>query len=124
MKKIKEVFPLEEVEQQNFILYLEELISEGKEIKYSSIPNSTFTKSWNQKRKNKEQGLRGGLPDLFLIISNEPIFIEMKRKNGKLSDYQKEWIKAINECSGVQAFVCFGCEEAKQVINSFYQNNQ
>jgi len=120
MKAKKEDFPLEADEQQKFILFLEKLISGGKEIKYSSIPNSTYTKSWNQKRKNKEQGLRAGLPDLFLIVSNQALFIEMKRKNGKLSENQKEWINAINECYGLQAFVCFGCEEAKQVINSFF----
>lgn len=118
MKQIKEEFPLEEKEQENFILYLDDLISKGINIKYSSIPNSTFTKSWNQKRKNQKQGLRAGLPDLFLIVNNRPFFIEMKRKNGKLSDCQKEWILAINECEKLQAFVCFGCEEAKKIVES------
>jgi hypothetical protein len=116
--KVKKEYPLEEEEQENFILYLEKLISEGKNIKYSSIPNSTFTKSWKQKRKNKTQGLRAGLPDLFLIVNNRPFFIEMKRINGKLSDCQKEWINAINECEKLKAVVCYGCEEAKNIVES------
>ena len=121
-KSIKKEYPLEEEEQKNFILYLDDLILKGKDIKYSSIPNSTFTKSWKQKRKNKEQGLRAGLPDLFLIVNNRPFFIEMKRINGKLSDCRKEWINAINECEKLKAVVCYGCEEAKNIVESCLNN--
>ena len=123
-KSIKKEYPLEEEEQKNFILYLDDLILKGKDIKYSSIPNSTFTKSWKQKRKNTEQGLRAGLPDLFLIVNNRPFFIEMKRINGKLSDCQKDWINAINECEKLQAFVCYGCEEAKNIVYNFIRNKE
>ena len=48
----------------------------------------------------------------------------MKRINGKLSDCQKDWINAINECEKLQAFVCYGCEEAKNIVYNFIRNKE
>lgn len=113
------IIPLEEEEQAKVVIYLDELKAEGKKIKYTSIPNSTFTKSWKQKKKNKEQGLRAGLPDLFLIVNNRPFFIEMKRKSGKVSESQKEWIEAIKKCKELGVYVCYSYEQAKEIIDMY-----
>jgi len=112
---MKKIIPTEHDEQMAVVQYLE-----LRNIKFTSIPNSTFTKSWKVKKRNKEEGLRAGLPDLFIIIKNKPLFIEMKReKGGVVSEYQKEWIEAINKCSGIKAYICKGFEEAKKIIDKY-----
>lgn len=104
---MSEIVPTEEVEQRVVVEYLR-----LRGHKFSAIPNSTYTPSWNQKRKNKEMGLNAGLPDLFCIIHYTPVWIEMKRrKGGRLSPAQKEWIQALED-SGQTVWVCHGADEA------------
>lgn len=103
--------PTEEVEQIAVVQYLE-----LKGHKYSHIPNSTFTKSWSVKSRNKRMGVRPGLPDLFCIIGDTPVWIEMKRlKGGTLSAAQKEWIEALEQ-AGQTVKVCRGADEAIKFI--------
>jgi len=119
--KAKNTTPFEDQEQMAFVIYLERLKLQEKIKRFTAIPNSTYTDSWNQKRKNKDMGVRSGLLDLFIITENRSmIFIEMKRqKGGVVSKEQKEWIKAINECDNAQAFVCKGFKDAKTIIDKF-----
>jgi len=111
--------PLEEEEQIMLANWLN-----MKNIKFTAIPNSTFTTSWNQKRKNKAMGLNAGLPDLMIILpKKEPalIFIEMKRQKKSLSvvrKAQKEWINNLNTIENVQAEICYGAEEAINLIEN------
>lgn len=106
--------PHEEIEQRNFVQYLE-----WRGLKFTAIPNSTYTKSRRQKQKNREQGLRPGLPDLLIIIPNgKLLFIEMKRtKKGTVSKYQKEWIEELNKLTNIRAEVCKGYDAAKAVVD-------
>lgn len=107
--------PLEEDEQIAVVRYLE-----LKNLKFTSIPNATYTTSWNQKRKNKAMGVRAGLPDLLVIVKDKLLFIEMKRiKGGVVSEEQKEWIDALNLTMGVSARICKGADEAINFINTF-----
>jgi len=110
--------PYEDFDQTRIASYLEE-----KKLKFTSIPNSTYTKSRWQKRKNTETGLRPGLPDLLIIIKNKLIFIEMKReKGGVVSDSQKAWIEALNDISvDIKAHVAKGFEEAKKIIDYYIE---
>ena len=111
---------LSEYEEQCLLVQYLEL----KNIKFSKIAQETFTRSWGIKIKNKMSGLRRGVPDMLMIISqkNEKdklIFIEMKRtKGGILSKEQKGWKDALNKCQGVESFVCYGYEEAKELIDN------
>ena len=116
---MKELIPLETVEQQTVVQYLE-----LKGLKFSSIPNSTYSKSWKQKFKNKAEGLRAGLPDLVVILPNLLLFIEMKRrKRGVVSQVQKEWIEALNNINvGVKAIVCLGSDDAIDKIETLLKN--
>jgi len=99
-------------EQKNFCEWLT-----LKNIKHSSIPNSTYTKSWSQKMKNKQSGLNPGLPDLLICLPNILLFIEMKRtKGGVVSEVQKEWIDTLNEYPSVYAKVCKGYDEAVKFV--------
>jgi len=89
-------------------------------ITYSHIPNETFTNSWGVKMKNKKQGVKKGVPDYIIILKNLLIFIEMKRNHGgKTSPEQKDWIKKLNKCDSVSAYVCNGFDEAKKVIEKY-----
>ena len=112
------MIPLETDEQQVVVQYLE-----LKGLKFSSIPNSTYTKSWKQKAKNKAEGLRAGLPDLLIVLPNLLLFIEMKRtKGGVVSPVQKEWIEELNKIDGVKAIVCKGSDEAIENIETITKN--
>lgn len=108
------LIPYEEGEQIALIQYLE-----LKGYKFTAIPNSTFTRSWKQKNRNKAMGLRAGLPDILLIIKDRLYFIEMKRvKGGSVSKEQRGWIEALGKCQNVEAVVCKGFDEAREYIES------
>lgn len=74
--------------------------------------------------KFKREGWNSGLPDMFIIIGNRAIFIELKTKDrkpkrggkGGVSDEQQAWIDALN-MTNVKAFVCYGFDEARYVVD-------
>lgn len=90
-------------------------------IKHWRTPNETYTKSYKQKANNKALGVVPGIPDLFVVIPNVGLLaIEMKRlKRSVTSPAQKEWIALLNTLPGIQAFICFGFEDARRTIESF-----
>ena len=105
--------PSEEVEQRNFVQWLN-----IKGYKYTAIPNSTYTRSWSQKRKNTETGLRAGFPDMVIIADNIFMCIEMKRtKGGVLSMPQRSWLEALR-FAGIPVAVCAGTEEAISFVKA------
>lgn len=105
-------------EQSALVEYLELLKSNGKILLFSAVPNNTFTRSWSQKRKQKMEGVRPGVPDLIIVTHNHVLFLEMKRGHlGKLSEYQKEWLSALPS-KKVLATVAKGFDEAKKVVDT------
>ena len=89
---------------------------ELKGYKFSAIPNSTYTKSWSQKAKNKRTGLRAGFPDMIVIANNKFMCVELKRRRGGvLSQSQKDWISALEQAN-VPVAVCAGFEEAIKFV--------
>lgn len=91
-----------------------------KGLKFSHVPNSTFTKSWNQKIKNKRIGVSSGVPDYMVCTKKGLLFIEMKKKKGAyLTENQKQWIYSLNKINGVQAFVAKGADEAILFVEKF-----
>jgi hypothetical protein len=105
-----------------------------KKILMFAIPNGSY-KSITARKNFKAEGLKAGVPDLFIpepkgIYSG--LFIEMKKrpktlKNGsksyagiKVSDEQKAWISKLNE-KGYRAIVCYGADEAIEVINEYME---
>lgn len=107
--------------------YLEVLKLQGKVVLFSHVPQETFTKSWVTKKKNKEMGVRAGVPDMLIVYPDRVLFLELKRlKGGVLSDAQKAWIEALNAvqipsmAAGHQyvvAKVACGFDEAKEIID-------
>ncbi len=77
-------------------------------------------------RKLVRLGLRSGFPDLFFPYAKKGfygLFIEMKRKKGsKVSSAQKKWIATLNK-QGYLAVICYGSEEAINVINGYFERH-
>jgi hypothetical protein len=85
-----------------------------------AIPNGSY-KSLNQALKFKREGLKSGVPDIFLPHAVTPfygLFIELKAKDGKLTKNQKNWILNLKS-QGYFATVCIGSESAISVIKSY-----
>jgi hypothetical protein len=69
----------------------------------------------------KQEGVLSGVSDLFLMIPrglNHGLFIEMKAKDGRLSDAQKEFI-GMAQMMGYKAEVCYGFEQAKKIVTTY-----
>jgi hypothetical protein len=99
-----------------------------------AIPNGT-NKSKVARTMFKNEGLKSGVPDLFIPIPSQDkhgLFIELKRrkrqlKNGKLSSThtkvsleQIKWLEAL-KCNGYEAVVCYGADEAIDVIKNYLE---
>jgi len=99
--------------------YLELLKKQGRVLNFSHTASETYTTSWKQKTKNKEMGVRKGLPDFVIVTKKAVVFIEMKRiKGGRTSPEQMDWLIAIKKAKG-NCEICFGCEDAKTYLNKF-----
>ena len=115
-KAMQPLIPSEHDEQCDFVEWLE-----VNRYKFSAIPNATWT-SMSQQQKNKKEGVRAGLPDLLIIVRNQIVWIEMKkkiyknRKNGGLSENQMAWHDVLNACDNCQVFIAYGADEARSII--------
>lgn len=104
-----------------------------KHLIFAHIPNETYTTSWNQKRKNKQEGVSPGVPDYMILLTGELtrdgerklLFVELKRKKGirggkisRVSDDQEFWILNLSTVSGVDAEICYGFDEAKSFVEA------
>lgn len=67
------------------------------------------------------EGLRSGVPDICLPVPNHSfaaLYIELKKKGGKVSDAQFSWINALTSV-GNKVAVCYGADEAIKVIEEY-----
>lgn len=92
-----------------------------------AVPNGTHIKSHQGRTKAKREGLKSGVPDLFLPISRggfNGLFIEMKKPKcskspaGKVSVNQSKWLSDLSE-QGYLAVVCTGWDSARETIESY-----
>ena len=71
--------------------------------------------------KLKAEGLRPGVPDLFLPVASNGyhgLFIEMKSEKGRASPHQLDWIEYLNG-AGYKAVVCNGWLAAAEVLREY-----
>jgi hypothetical protein len=72
--------------------------------------------------KLKAEGVRGGVPDICLPVARNGyhgLYVELKRrKGGKATPEQMEWIAALGE-QGYFAAVCYGFDEAREAIENY-----
>lgn len=79
--------------------------------------------------KNRRQGVRKGPSDHWVMIPTKMghkmlVAIEMKRLKGStVSDEQIEFLHALNGCQGVLGVVCYGAEQAIQVVEAIERND-
>ena len=75
-------------------------------------------------RHLKEQGVKPGIPDLFLPCARggfHGLYIEMKRRNGgRVSIEQKKMILALKK-QDYCVEVCQGWEEARDIITAYME---
>ena len=91
-------------------------------LKFSHLAQSTFTKSFSVMRRNKQMGVRRGVPDYLIILPacKGLLFIEMKRtKRGVVSPEQQDWLNELNTLDGVEAAVCKGAAEAISKVETY-----
>ena len=100
-----------------------------------AIPNGAY-KSPGQAAKFRKEGLRSGVPDLFLALPRDGktgngkagLFLEMKRQKGKVKpgseqDQYAQLLRAV----GYEVAACAGADEAIGVIERYlkgYARNQ
>jgi hypothetical protein len=86
-----------------------------------AISNGT-NKSPASAARHKREGLRAGIPDLFLpypIADYSGLFIEMKRETrGTVSKAQKDEMDKLRD-SGYAAVVCYGLNEAMIAMRQY-----
>lgn len=116
----KNNIPTEHQEQAALIMWFQSAYPAIKN-RLFAVPNGT-NKSRASASRHMAEGLRPGVPDLMLPIpasGYHGLFIEMKRaKGGKLSDAQRDWLEFL-ESKGYMSVVCYGFEEAKEVISKY-----
>ena len=87
-----------------------------------AIPNGLAASSKGSARRMKEQGMKAGVPDLFLPAPVPPhagLWIEMKiRQGGRVSDAQRNWHAYLRE-AGYRVEVCRGWDEARRTLLAY-----
>jgi hypothetical protein len=69
----------------------------------------------------KAIGVKSGVPDLCLPVRRGrygALYIELKAKDGKVSQAQGEWLDALTAC-GNAAALCYGADAAIMVIERY-----
>ena len=88
-----------------------------------AIPNGG-SRNPIEARHLKEQGVKAGIPDLFLPCARggfHGLYIEMKRrKGGRVSIEQKKMIIALRD-QDYCVEVCQGWEEARDIITAYME---
>ena len=88
-----------------------------------AIPNQggKGTEAIKRGKKMVKEGLKKGVPDIFLPVVTEEfggLFIEMKSKGGKLSVEQTAYLNDLNK-AGYLCGVCYSFEQAKALIMDY-----
>ena len=116
---VKRLVPTEAEEQRALFEWAEWAKAKHPQLRWMHhIPNGG-SRNPIEARHLKEQGVKAGVPDIFLPTPNAihmGLFIEMKRrKGGKVSKEQSMWIHELNK-AGYRAVFCKGWEEARDEI--------
>jgi len=100
-----------------------------KKIPIFAIPNGTNIPSHKGRAKAKKEGLKKGVPDLFIPVPKNGfngLFIEMKKpkclksKAGTVSKEQREWLNLLS-LNGYKSVVCVGSDVAIGVIDEYFR---
>lgn len=121
---MKTLFPLETEEQKRFVSWfynVNEFNGTEKGLILFSIPNEGLRHNGN---KFVEMGLLKGIPDLQILFPNgKSLFIEMKKRDGKLNPNQKKLIPKI-ENLGFTVLIGYGFLDAKEKFENYLKENK
>lgn len=114
--------PLESQEQRDLIAWTRYVKGKRPEVELLfAIPNGG-RRDHIEARHLKEQGVKPGVPDLFLPVARGPyhgLFIELKRqKGGTISPAQHRWGRSLT-AQGFLATVCYGWKDAAALIEDY-----
>ncbi len=124
VKKPKKVRVSEHAEQAAVFAWAELMARRDPRLLLLNSSQNGMRSSIRQAVAAKEAGMKKGVPDIFLPIpagTKSGLFIEMKRKDGRLSDLSDEqrwWLAALHD-QGYQTAVCFGAEQAVETIKAY-----
>lgn len=108
----------ESVEQTHLIRWTEYIAGKHPDVRLIfHIPNGG-SRNKIEAYHLKEQGVKAGVPDLFLPVARGGyfgLFIEMKVGKNKTTALQKEWIENLKN-QNYRCEVCYGWEAASEVI--------
>lgn len=111
--------PTEHQHQVNLFQWAKMQSGKHPELKLMfAVPNAA-KRNLNTAMYMKAEGLASGVPDIFLPCARgayHGLFIELKRAKGSVvSKTQKVYLDGLN-MQGYKAVVCYGFDEAKNVI--------
>ncbi len=113
--------PTEAQEQEALFRWADFAVGKYPEVKFLyHIPNEGKRSVYNGAAMRR-QGLKSGVPDLCLPVSNgkyHALYIELKRKGEKPSLQQQNWIDWLN-MYGNRAVWCQGWETAAKEIERY-----
>ena len=114
--------PLESQEQTTLFEWIRLMAKKWPELELChAVPNGG-SRNPVEARNMRLQGVRAGIPDICLPCARKGhhgLYIELKRiKGGRVSVEQKKMILALQE-QGYKAVVCYGWEEASNVIQEY-----
>lgn len=73
----------------------------------------------------KAQGVKAGVPDLFLPVPRggyHGLFVEMKTRDGKISEAQRRWLHDLKD-QGYAVAVCHGARAAIDTIQGYMEGS-
>lgn len=114
--------PSESEEQQQIFQWAAYAVGRWPELKYMyHVPNGGARNKATAGRL-KAEGVKPGVPDICLPVphgKHHGLYVELKRrKGGRVSDEQKDWIAALHSF-GYATAVCRGAQEAIEVIQRY-----
>lgn len=88
-----------------------------------AIPNAGTFGTQKMGNLHKREGLKSGVPDLFLPIARRGfhgLFIEMKSESGKPTEHQKRWEELLKS-QGYYHDFCYGSAQAIELLSWYLE---
>lgn len=115
---VKRIILTEHEEAKLFAEFLNVLQTTGRINLYSHIANGAFTRNWGTKTKNKQEGVRKGVPDYIIVTERFVLFVELKRlKGSKIYIEQQQWVDGLQGKTS-KAFIAKGFDQAVEFITN------
>lgn len=91
-----------------------------KDYKFTHLPLETGSSPEARRRaiRMKQQGTSRGTPDYMIIVKDQLLFVELKRKKGsRVSPEQREWLEALSK-TGAHCIIAYGAQDAIDYIET------